>query len=315
MRVDSVALDVDGFGQRHRMSGDDIHRQYSYASTAPTAPEDSRRRSQHPRRSTVMSTNSNKDDKNKFRTKGKSSMRFSSIQYWIPSWRQFSTKDAFGVLLAVIGIILTGLCLTGATSYSVRNIYFAKVYSKLGDVGEARFGLRGYCTSTSSTNLQCSPSTEFVYVPWDVVTSGFLNTTYPKWFTDAITPDQNLDPLATPSPPHDISITAAMGITVACASIGILCQIARYIRAFNYRDSNYTRGFLMAFATVTCLLAMALTLLMYVNGCQELENEYPHIQTRKGPCLAMIGTAFGCILCATILFFDKFLDQDSTELY
>lgn len=143
----------------------------------------------------------------------------------------------------------------------------------------------------------------------DVATSEFLNTTFPAWFQDAVTPDQGTDPLATPTPPHDVSVTAAMSISIGCACIAVLCQLARFIRGLDYGDINYTRAFVMALATVTALLSMALSLLMYVNGCKELEIEYPHLQTRKGPCLAMVGTAFGCFLCATFLFFDNFLSS------
>jgi hypothetical protein len=335
MRVDSVALDVDGPGQKIKPSADELHRQYSYASTAPSAPEEARRRSTHPRRSTLMSMNSSKDDKNKLRARKRSKTRLSSVEYWIPEWSRFSIKDTFGILFALAGAILTLICLTGATSNSVSSVYFARVYNRDGGVGEARFGLRGYCTSTPSSSMQCYPSSDFIYIPWgtlnapflvssdvqfslsnlysihiaDVTTSNFLNTTFPSWFENSITPDQDLDPLAAPSPPHDISLTAAMCISVICALIGMLCQISRFIRGFNYSDSNYTRGFLLAFSTVTSLLSMALSLLMYMNGCQELETEYPHLQTRKGPCLAMIGTAFGCLLLSTILLFDKFLDD------
>ncbi|KAI8576182.1 hypothetical protein K450DRAFT_258017 [Umbelopsis ramanniana AG] len=314
MRVDSVALDVDGPGQIHRLSGDELQRQYSYASTAPSAPEEPRRRSTHPRRSTLMSLNSNKDDKNKLRARKRSKARLAKAEDWIPEWRRFSIKDTFGIIFALAGAILTLMCLTSATSSSMSNVYFARVYKRDGGVGEARFGLRGYCISTQSSSMQCYPSTDFIYIPWDATTSKFLNTTFPTWFEDSITPDQDIDPLATPSPPHDVSITAAMSISVICALIGIICQISRFIRGFRYGDSNYTRGFLLAFATVTSLLSMALSLLMYLNGCQELETEYPHVQTRIGPCLAMIGTAFGCLLLSTILFFDKFL-HDDRQLY
>ncbi|KAG2187516.1 hypothetical protein INT44_005205 [Umbelopsis vinacea] len=314
MRVDSVALDVDGPGPKHKPSGDELHRQYSYASTAPSAPEEPRRRSIHPRRSTLMSTNSNKEDKNKLRAKMKNKTRLANIGDWIPDWRRFSIKDIVGIILALAGAILTLLCLTGATSNSTSSVYFARVYKREGGVGEARFGLRGYCISTPSSSMQCSPSTDFIYIPWHVTTSSFLNTTFPTWFEDPVTPDQDIDPLAAPSPPHDVSITAAMSISVICAFIGLICQISRFIRGFNYDDSNYTRGFLLAFSTVTSLLSMALSLLMYMNGCQELESEYPHVQTRKGPCLAMMGTAFGCLLLSTIMFFDKFL-HDDRQLY
>lgn len=149
----------------------------------------------------------------------------------------------------------------------------------------------------------------------DVTTSQFLNSTFPAWFEDAVTPDQDTDPLSAPSPPHDVSITAAMSISLGCAFIAMLCQLARFIRGLDYNDINYTRGFLMAFATVTSVLSMALSLLVYVNGCQEMETKYPHVQTRKGPCLAMVGVAFGCFLCATYLFFDKFLSSQKEGQY
>jgi hypothetical protein len=143
----------------------------------------------------------------------------------------------------------------------------------------------------------------------DITTSQFLNSTFPVWFLDAETPDQDIDPLAIPAPPHDISLTASMTIASSCAMIAVLCHLARFVHGFDYGDVYYTRAFVMAFATVNSLLSMALSLMMYINGCQELESVYPHLQTRKGPCLAMVGVAFGCFLCSTYLFFDKFLSQ------
>jgi hypothetical protein len=149
----------------------------------------------------------------------------------------------------------------------------------------------------------------------DIATSEYLNTTFPAWFQDAETPDQDTTPLAAPSPPHDVNLTASMSISTGCAIIAVLCQLARSIRGLNYRDVYYTRAFIMAFATVHSLLSMALSLLIFENGCQELETVYPHIQTRKGPCLAMVGTAFGTFLIATCLFFQNFLSPSHEGQY
>lgn len=173
-RIDSVALDVDGPGKKHKLAGDELHRQYSYASTAPSAPEEARRRSTHPRRSTLMSMNSNKDDKNKLRSRKRSKMSLSRLEDWIPDWRRLTTKDIFGLIFALAAVILTLLCLTGATSNSMSNIYFARVYNRDGNLGEARFGLRGYCTSTPSSPIQCQPSTDFLYMPWGTLNILFL---------------------------------------------------------------------------------------------------------------------------------------------
>lgn len=173
-RIDSVALDVDGPGKKHKLAGDELHRQYSYASTAPSAPKEARRRSTHPRRSTLMSMNSNKDDKNKIRSRKRIKMSLSRLEDWIPDWRRFTLKDIFGLIFALAAAILTLLCLTGATSNATSNVYFARVYNRDGSMGEARFGLRGYCTSTPNSSMQCQPSTDFLYIPWGTLNILFL---------------------------------------------------------------------------------------------------------------------------------------------
>jgi hypothetical protein len=118
--------------------------------------------------------NSNKDDKNKIRSRKRIKMSLSRLEDWIPDWRRFTLKDIFGLIFALAAAILTLLCLTGATSNATSNVYFARVYNRDGSMGEARFGLRGYCTSTPNSSMQCQPSTDFLYIPWGTLNILFL---------------------------------------------------------------------------------------------------------------------------------------------
>ncbi|KAJ2960613.1 hypothetical protein NQZ79_g4071 [Umbelopsis isabellina] len=307
---DSVALDVDDSNGMRKSSGDTLSRRLSYSSAANSTAGKLKRRSQLYRKS-IDSPNLKGE-----RKRGRRHLRDTGFaNMWLPSLNNLNTKDLLGIALALCGITLLILCLIGAKYNSVRNIYFARMYSREGTPGEARFGIRGYCLTESISPPQCQPSTDFVYVPWDIKTSQYLNTTFPAWFNDAVTPDQDTDPLSAPTPPHDVNLTASLSISTGCAIIAVLLQLARSIKGLHYRDMYYTRAFIMAFATVHALLSMALSLLIYINGCQELEAVYPHLQTRKGPCLAMIGTAFGTFLVAAVLFFHNFLSPATEGQY
>lgn len=180
LKGESIALDVDGTSNSHRPSADTYRRQYSYSSGPTSATGDERKRSLRSRRQTEMSFFSPKEQE-RYRTRRKHLLGYSKAQIWCPAWESFSVKDSLGVLLGIGGIIILLLCLLGATSSSVRGIYFARVYDRDGSPGEARFGLRGYCITTAKSPVQCSPSTDFVYIPWGKSTNFIVVASLISW--------------------------------------------------------------------------------------------------------------------------------------
>jgi hypothetical protein len=158
---DSIALDVDESNRMRKLSGDNLSRRLSYSSTANSTAARLRKRSQQYRKS--MDSQNQKGEKKRgrrhFRNTG-------FIKTWLPSLYNLNNKDLLGIILGLCGITLLILCLVGAKYNSVSSIYFARIYPKNGSPGEARFGLRGYCLTETTSPPQCQPSSDFVYVPW-----------------------------------------------------------------------------------------------------------------------------------------------------
>src|ERR1700709_1251960 len=138
-RDESIALDVDGVSNAQRYSSDTQRRPYSYSSAATSPPAELRKRSQQLKKLLDIPIADKRKEKYSRGTKRRYGHGHSFAQVWCPAWGRFSIKDVLGILLGLTGAILLTLCLTGASSNSVRNIYFAKIYDKDGSPGEAIF--------------------------------------------------------------------------------------------------------------------------------------------------------------------------------
>ena len=155
------------------------------------------------------------------------------------------------------------------------------------------------------------------FFPWlDVSISNSLNITYPRLFTDAISPDTDLNPGAAPNPAHDPKIFPAAVLCLLCSGVSLFLGIWKWYQPHKYADQHYTRGFLAASSAVLALLLIALSSVMYQNAVYELNVMYPNLVASEGPSMIMVGVAFGSFFIASIGLLRGVLNADmSAEGY
>ncbi|CEG70138.1 hypothetical protein RMATCC62417_06087 [Rhizopus microsporus] len=221
-----------------------------------------------------------------------------------------------GFFFTFLGFLLILLCLIGCQTPGSKSLYFVKVTdapSYKGSPMSAYYGWRGYCIDDRQTNCY---GHDVLVVPLDVSISSSLNITYPRLFTDAISPDTDLNPGAAPNPAHDPKIFPAAVLCLLCSGVSLFLGLWKWYQPHKYADQHYTRGFLAASSAVLALLLVALSSVMYQNAVYELNVMYPNLVASEGPSMIMVGVAFGSFFIAAIGLLRGVLNADmSAEGY
>lgn len=237
-----------------------------------------------------------------------------------------------GLLLAIIGFVLTILCLVGCLRTSARGLYFLKITqaSSASNPVSIYYGWQGYCIQ--DVTLNCQQDRSVMIVPFgknsmhhifincsilfiDVSIVDHLNSTYPQLFEDEITQDTDLNPGAAPNPPHDPKIYPAAVLCLLCSAALLLFCIMRVAVPHRYQDEYYTRGFLAMGACILALLLLILSSVMYQSAITQLNLAFPHLVATQGPGMPMIGCAFAAFTLAGFVLLRGCMNIESSEGY
>ncbi|KAG0166253.1 hypothetical protein DFQ30_007412 [Apophysomyces sp. BC1015] len=216
------------------------------------------------------------------------------------------------MFFSLVGFILVLLCLVGCRSASGQSLYFAKITDRPAGNLTILYGLQGYCVLDKTTN--CVSDDGVMIVPFDVMVSNMLNATYPRLVEDAIEQDQNLNPLATPTPLHNPKLFPAIVMCLICGGAAFLIGVARTAFYRYVQDEHYSRGFLAWGSAVLSLLLVAECSVMYQNGVKELNVVYPHLEATEGPGRPITGVAFAAFAIAGYTYMHGCFAKDDVEI-
>ncbi|KAI9484143.1 MAG: hypothetical protein EXX96DRAFT_166689 [Benjaminiella poitrasii] len=220
-----------------------------------------------------------------------------------------------GLLLSIIGFILTLLCLVGCSSSGSRGLYFAKVTDAASSIDGSSvsvyYGWQAYCIQDQQ--LKCVNDRNIMKVPFDVSIVNHLNSSYPQLFTDEIEQNENLNPGAAPNPPHDPKIYPAAVLCLICSAALLVLCVLRVAWTGHYQDTHYTRGFLAWGSAMFALLLLILSSVMYQNAVTQLNLAYPHLVASQGPGMPMIGCAFTAFALAGFFLLRGCMNVDFSD--
>jgi hypothetical protein len=117
-------------------------------------------------------------------------------------------------------------------------------------------------------------------------------------FADEISMDPATQPLFNPTPLHNPQIVAASIFCLIC-SIGASLVVLLRISTKRVEDKAYARGFLALLATILSMMLLTLVSMLYDNGKQILNLEFPHIQADTGNGKSIVGITFGLLFVAS----------------
>ncbi|KAL7323983.1 hypothetical protein PS15p_210564 [Mucor circinelloides] len=220
-----------------------------------------------------------------------------------------------GLSLALIGFLLTILCLVGCQKPSGRGLYFAKVTDAQqpadGNPVSVYYGWQGYCIE--DVKLECYSDRSVMRVPFDTAIVNHLNNTYPRLFTDEIPQDADLNPGAAPNPSHDPKIFPAAVLCLLCSASCLAFCFYRVLSPHTYQDEHYTRGFLACGSAVLALLLTILSSVMYEDAVEQLNLTYPHLLATTGPGMPMIGCSFAAFCLASYFLLRGCMSMESSS--
>ncbi|KAG2175334.1 hypothetical protein INT44_007822, partial [Umbelopsis vinacea] len=210
-------------------------------------------------------------------------------------YRTRSRRSLFAAFLCIVAAVLVFLCLFSCNSPSMLRIYFLKFTS--GAI-EVYYGWRYHCI-VQAGQTACYFDNVILY-PIDTFTANLFNATYPQMFADQITMDPDTQPLFTATPLHNPQIVAAAFLCLICSISAPLVAIAR-VTTKKVEDKAYARGFLALLGAALAMILLTLVSMLYDNGQQILNLEFPHIQAETGNGKSIVGITFGLLFAASAL--------------
>ncbi|GAB5587128.1 hypothetical protein Unana1_02028 [Umbelopsis nana] len=130
-------------------------------------------------------------------------------------------------------------------------------------------------------------------------------------FANQVTMDPATQPLFNPTPLHNPQIVAASILCLIC-SIGSVIVVLLRITTRKVVDKAYGRGFLALLGATFAMILLVLVSVLYDNGQQILNLEFPNIHAETGNGKSLVGITFGLLFVAAgILLRGCFDDDDS----
>src|ERR1700710_1815749 len=100
-------------------------------------------------------------------------------------------------------------------------------------------------------------------------------------FADQVTLDSGVQPLFEPTPLHNPQIVAG-GILCLICSVGSAFIVLLRLTTRKVVDRAYGRGFMALCGAAFAMILLALVSMLYDNGQQILNLEFPHIYAETG---------------------------------
>ncbi|CAM0135422.1 unnamed protein product [Umbelopsis sp. WA50703] len=186
-------------------------------------------------------------------------------------------------------------------------IYFLKFTS--GSIS-VYYGWRYHCLIDSGvTNCVYDNIVEY---PIDLFSSTLFNTTYPQMFANQVSMDSGTQPLFEATPLHNPQIVAAAFLCLICALAATLIVLLR-LTTRKVIDRGQGRGFLALCGAALSMMNLALVSMVYDNGEQILNLEFPNIQAETGNGKSLVGITFGLLFVAAGILLRGCLDDNSSE--
>lgn len=186
-------------------------------------------------------------------------------------------------------------------------IYFLKFTS--GSIS-VYYGWRYHCIIDSGAT-NCVYDSVIQY-PLDLYSAKLFNTTYPQMFANQVSMDSGTQPLFTATPLHNPQIVATAFLCLICSLSAALIVILR-LTTRKIVDRGQARGFLTLCGAALSMMLLALISMLYDNGEQILNLEFPNIQAEIGNGKPLVGITFGLLMVAAAILLRGCLDDSSSD--
>jgi hypothetical protein len=130
-------------------------------------------------------------------------------------------------------------------------------------------------------------------------------------FANQVTMDAGTQPLFNPTPLHNPQIVASAILCLMC-SLGSALVVILRATTRKVTDKAYGRGFLALLGATFSMILLTLVAMLYENGEQILNLEFPNIHAETGNGKSLVGISFGLLFGASGILLRRCLDDDDT---